>query len=377
MDCYLDSAATTAVLPCAAAALTAALCDFGNPSSRHALGQKAAATLKANRETLCAALGCSPEEFIFTSGGTESDNFAIFAALDHGKRRGKHLITSTIEHAAILEPLKRLEQQGYEVTYLKPDKSGHIIPADLQAALRPDTIFVSLMLVNNELGTIQPVADCARMAHRYSKDIWVHCDGVQGFLKMPFTVKDLDVDLMSVSGHKIGAPKGIGGLYIRKGLRLTPLLPGGGQEQNLRSGTEPTAMIAAFAAAVEDGFSHRAAHIAHMEQLRDYAKAQLSQMEGVKLLPGGDAPHILPLSLTGYKSEVVVRFLSDRGVYLSSGSACHRGKASHVFAALDLPKSQRDGALRISFSPTTTLAEVDAFLAGLTAARDGLFQTMS
>ncbi|MEG0441824.1 MAG: aminotransferase class V-fold PLP-dependent enzyme, partial [Oscillospiraceae bacterium] len=250
-------------------------------------------------------------------------------------------------------------------------------PADLQAALRPDTIFVSLMLVNNELGTIQPVADCANIIHRYSKDIWVHCDGVQGFLKVPFTVKDLDVDLMSVSGHKIGAPKGIGGLYIRKGLRLTPLLPGGGQEQNLRSGTEPTAMIAAFAAAVEDGFSHRAAHIAHMEQLQTYAKEQLSKIEGVTLLPGGDAPHILPLSLTGYKSEVVVRFLSDRGVYLSSGSACHRGKASHVFAALDLPKSQRDGALRVSFSPTTTLAEVDTFLAGLTAARDGLFQTMS
>ncbi|MEG0321281.1 MAG: cysteine desulfurase family protein, partial [Oscillospiraceae bacterium] len=321
--------------------------------------------------------GCTPEEFIFTSGGTESDNFAIFAALDHGKRRGKHIITSTIEHAAILEPLKRLEQQGYEVTYLKPDKSGHIIPADLQAALRPDTIFVSLMLVNNELGTIQPVADCANIIHRYSKDIWVHCDGVQGFLKVPFTVKDLDVDLMSVSGHKIGAPKGIGGLYVRKGLRLTPLLPGGGQEQNLRSGTEPTAMIAAFAAAVEDGFSHRAAHIAHMEQLQTYAKEQLSKIEGVTLLPGGDAPHILPLSLTGYKSEVVVRFLSDRGVYLSSGSACHRGKASHVFAALDLPKNLRDGALRVSFSPTTTLAEVDTFLAGLTAARDGLFQTMS
>ena len=377
MDCYLDSAATTAVLPCAARALTAALCDFGNPSSRHALGQKAAATLKANREVLCAALGCSPQEFIFTSGGTESDNFAIFAALDHGKRRGKHIITGAIEHAAILEPLKRLEQQGYEVTYLKPDRMGHILPADLQAALRPDTIFVSLMLVNNELGTIQPVADCARMAHRYSKDIWVHCDGVQGFLKVPFTVKDLDVDLMSVSGHKIGAPKGIGGLYIRKGLRLTPLLPGGGQEQNLRSGTEPTALIAAFAAAVEDGFANESAHIAHMKSLQAYAREQLSQIEGVALLPGGDAPHILPLSLTGYKSEVVVRFLSDRGVYLSSGSACHRGRASHVFSALGLPKNQLDGALRVSLSPTNTIADIDALIAGLTAARDELFQTMS
>ena len=376
---YLDNAATTPVRPEAAqAAMDAMLQGWGNPSSVYALGTRAAAQVKGWRADVAGALGCLPEELFFTSCGSESDNWAIQGALELNRRKGGHIVTTAIEHAAVLEPLKALERQGYEVTYLQPGRQGVLDPAQVEGALRPDTVLVSMMLVNNELGTILPVREAAAAIRRTGCPALLHCDAVQGFLKIPFTPKELGVDLLSISGHKVHAPKGVGALYVRKGLKLPPLIRGGGQEGGLRSGTEATSQIAAFAAAARLGASSSGEDQARMAGLKARAIQRLAQElpEAVVLTQGG-APHILPASLPGYKSEVVVRFLSDRGVYLSSGSACHRGRPSHVFAALKLPKAQQDGALRISFSYDTTQEDVDALIDGLKAAKEGLFPTLS
>ena len=278
----------------------------------------------------------------------------------------------------MLEPCRELERQGYEVTYLRPDREGNISLEELEAALRPDTALVSMMLVNNELGTVLPVAQAAQLIRRLGSSALIHCDGVQGFLKVPFTPAELGVDLLTVSGHKIHAPKGIGALYVRRGLKLPPLIRGGGQEGGLRSGTEATAQIAAFAAAVRAGAATREADVRHMAELKAETLARLQEaVPGLKPIGSGTAPHILAVTLPGYKSEVIVRFLSDRGICLSSGSACHKGKPSHVYAALKLPKCDLDGALRISFSYDTTQQDVDALADGLRAARAQLFPTLS
>lgn len=376
---YLDNAATTPVRAEAAQAAVKAMTEeWGNPSARHALGSRAAEQVKQWRGEVAAGLGCLPEEVVFTSCGTESDNWAIRAAAELGKRKGKHIITTAIEHAAVLEPCRALEREGYEVTYLQPDRSGNITAQQVKDALRPDTILVSMMLVNNELGTVLPVAETARAIRAARCPALLHCDAVQGFLKVPFTPEGLGVDTLAVSGHKVHAPKGIGALYIRRGLRLPPLIRGGGQEEGLRSGTEPTAQTAAFAAAVEAGRASLERDLAHMRELKDYAARTLrEQVPGLELIGAGTAPHILPVTLPGYKSEVVLRFLSDRGIYVSSGSACHKGKPSHVYAALKLPKKEQDGALRLSFSYDTTREDIDALVEGLQAAQAQLFPAMS
>ena len=376
---YLDNAATTQTRPEAAqAAVTAMTEEWGNPSSRYAFGQEASGRLKEHRAQVAAGLGCRPEEVYFLSCGTEGDNWAIAAAVEKNRRKGKHIITTAIEHAAVLEPIRELERQGYEVTWLQPDQQGIITAEQVEAALRPDTILVAMMLVNNELGTVLPVAETARAIRAARCPALIHCDAVQGFLKVPFTPEGLGVDTLAVSGHKVHAPKGIGALYIRRGLRLPPLIRGGGQEKGLRSGTEPTAQTAAFAAAVEAGRASLERDLAHMRELKDYAARTLrEQVPGLELIGAGTAPHILPVTLPGYKSEVVLRFLSDRGIYVSSGSACHKGKPSHVYAALKLPKPQLDGILRISFSYDTAREDVDALVQGLKEAQAQLFTSLS
>lgn len=363
MFAYLDNAATTRVCPEAAqAALEAMTEGWGNPSSGYALGREAAAKLEERRAVIARRLGCSPEELWFTSCGTEGDNWSIRAAVEHGKRKGRHIITTAIEHSAVLEPIRALAAQGYEVTYLKPDKTGHIHIDDLEAALRPDTVLVSMMLVNNELGTLLPVAEAARAIKAAGSPALLHCDAVQAFLKVPFTPAELGVDLLTVSGHKVRAPKGIGVQYIRRGLELKPLLLGGGQERALRPGTEPTAQIAALAAACEAWGEDCPARIAEVKR---YALESLSAVPGLEIVSAGDAPHICAVAMPGYPSEMLVRDLSDMGVYVSSGSACHKGKPSHVFAALGLPKRTLMGVLRVSFSPDSTREDVDALAAGL------------
>ena len=378
MGFYLDNAATTPVRREAAeAAMETMLELWGNPSARYDLGTEMTQRLRGWRDDMAYAIGCLPEEVIFTSCGTESDSWAIRAAAQLGRHTGKHIITTAIEHSAVLNPCRELEQQGYEVTYLKPDHTGNISIEDLKAALRPDTILVSMMLVNNELGTILPVAQAAKAIKAAHCPALFHCDAVQGFLKVPFTPKELGVDFLSISGHKIHAPKGIGVMYCRKGVKLPPMLLGGGQEGGLRSGTEPTSQIAALAAAARLGRDSLEADLKHMAELKEYAISELARIPGVRVLTQGGAPHILPITLTGYKSEVVVRFLNDRGVYVSAGSACHKGKPSHVYAALKLPKKEQDGVLRVSFFYDTTREDVDALVLGLKAAREQLFTSLS
>ena len=367
MFIYLDNAATTRVCPEAAqAALEVMTEGFGNPSSRYALGSAAAERLERDRAVVAAALGCLSEEVVFTSCGTEGDNWAIRAAVEHGRRKGKHIVTTAIEHAAVLEPIRALEREGYEVTWLRPDREGRISPQAVEDALRPDTVLVSMMLVNNELGTLLPVREAGEAIRRSGCPALLHTDAVQGFLKVPFTPAELGADLLTVSGHKVRAPKGVGALYIRKGLKLKPLLLGGGQERGLRPGTEPTAQIAALAAACAAWLPHREAYGAHMRAVKDRFLALAEErLSGAVVLSRGDAPHICALSLPGYPSEMLVRELGDRGICVSSGSACHRGKPSHVFAATGRPKRELMGALRVSFSPDSTAEEAEALVSAL------------
>ena len=374
---YFDYAATTPLCPQALEAMTRALAHFGNPSSRYAYGRDAAQSVKVCRETVAKALGCAPGEVSFTSCGTEGDNWAIRKGAELGRRRGRHIVTTAVEHAAVLETCRDLERQGYEVTYLPPDREGRITVDQVRDALRPDTALVSMMLVNNETGVVLPVADCVKAVKAFDPAILFHCDAVQGFLKLPYTPVSTGADLITVSGHKVGGPKGVGALYIRKGVRLAPLLTGGGQEEGLRSGTEATAQIAGFAAACQAvmadlGRPERTAAV------KAYTLERLTQdVPKLEVISPGDAPHICAVTLPGYPSEVLVRVLGDQGICLSSGSACHRGKPSHVFAAMGLPKPWLSGALRLSFSPDTTRAETDRLAEALAQASQSVFPVMS
>lgn len=371
---YFDHAATTQVLPQAAqAAFRVMTQDYGNPSSLHALGAQAHREVERHRETIAQALGCQRGEVYFTSCGTEGDNWAVRLAAHLGRHKGKHILTTAVEHSAVLEPCKELEQQGYQVTYLLPDHTGHIPLEDVEAALRPDTVLVSMMLVNNETGAIQPVVEVAKLLRRNRSAALLHTDAVQGFLKVPFTPRALGVDLLTLSAHKIGGMKGVGALYIRTGIRAVPLLRGGGQEHGLRSGTEATPQIAAFGTAAMIGRQHQTEHIAYLNELKTYALETLqAKVPTLTVVSAGDAPHICAVSLPGRPSQVVVRYLSDKGFYVSSGSACHHGKASHVYGAMDLPKPVRDGMLRLSFAPSNTREEVDALAQAMLSATQEL-----
>ena len=374
---YFDYAATTPVRPEAVSAMMAALTQFGNPSSRYEYGRQAAQRVKEGREVIAGAVGCAPGELFFTSCGTEGDNWALRRGVELNRRKGKHIVTTAVEHAAVLETCKDLERQGYEVTYLKPDRAGRVTAEQAVAALRPDTVLVSMMLVNNETGGLLPVAECAKAVKAADPAVLFHCDGVQGFLKTELPLARLGADLVTISGHKVGAPKGIGALYVKKGVRLAPLLTGGGQEEGLRSGTEATAQIAAFAAAVQ-AVAADSGRLERTAAVKEYTLGQLrAALPKLEVISAGDAPHICAVTLPGYKSEVIVRVLGDQGVCISSGSACHKGKPSHVFAAMGLPKPWLDGALRLSFSPESTREEADALVQALRGAADSLFTTLS
>ncbi len=366
---YLDNAATTPVPAAVADAMYDVLTrHFGNPSSQYPIGQEMKRAVEDWRAVIAAALGCPPERLYFTSCGTESDNWAIQSAVWQGRHTGRHIITTAVEHSAVLEPCRWLQQQGYEVTCLKPDRSGQITVEQVAAALRDDTVLVSMMLVNNETGCVFPVAETARLLRERKSRALLHCDAVQGFLKVPCAPEAWGVDLMSLSAHKLGGPKGIGALYISDRFRsVRPLLPGGGQERGLRSGTEATAQIAGFAKAVELRLTDYDAKLAHMAALRDSCRARLLTIPGMVPVAAGTAPHILALSLAGYPSANIVTDLGAQGICISAGSACHQGKASHVVSALGLDKRTAAGVIRISFSPENTITDVDALYEALKA----------
>ena len=273
-----------------------------------------------------------------------------------------------MEHSAVLEPCKLLAQQGYEVTYLKPGRDGNVTAEQVADALRKDTALVSVMLVNNETGCVFPAADIAALLREKGSPALLHCDAVQGFLKVPCDPEGWGVDLMSLSGHKVGGPKGVGALYIGPRVRNPrPLLPGGGQERGARSGTEATAQIAGFAKAVELRLADYDAKLAHMAALRDYCREKLLTIPGMVPVASGTAPHILAVSLADYPSTNIVTELGAQGICISAGSACHQGKASHVVSALGLDKKTAAGVIRISFSPDNTTSDVDALYDALKA----------
>ena len=360
---YLDHSATTFVLPEAAEAACRVMTQqFGNPSSVHKMGIEASGILEDARRSVASLMGADPSEITFTSCGTEAINTAIFGAA-HRRGRGKHVVTTAIEHSATLNACRRLEQEGYEVTYLEPDEGGHISVADLRAALRPDTVLLTCMLVNNEVGTILPVKEFGKLLRRKSPNALFHIDAVQGLARIPIKPRLWNADLLSVSGHKIGAPKGIGALYIRKGVHIAPLLYGGGQERGLRPGTEPLPNIAAFGTACRLRASCIEQNAARVSALADYLETQLAQRFPWAVQNGSpDLPYVRNYSFPGCKSEVLLRVLEMHEVYVSSGSACNKGRASHVLAAMKLPHERIDSALRISFSPSNTEADIDALL---------------
>lgn len=363
MEVYLDNAATTRVCDEAAEMVQRVMtAEYGNPSSGHSPGRRAKAVMDTARENIAAAIGAATGDMRFTSGGTESNNWAIFSAAKSRRHKGRHIITTAVEHESVLRPLEYLAQQGFEVTRLAPDKSGYIDISNFEKALREDTVLVTVMLINNETGTALPVSDIAKLLKRKKSSALLHCDAVQAFLKTTFTVSSLGADMISLSGHKIHGPKGVGALYIRRGLNLPPLIMGGGQEGAQRSGTEALPNIAGFGEAARIGFAHMAEAVEDMRSIREYARESLKKaLPEIEFIGRGDAVHILNFSLPGYKSEVLTNYLDGAGIYVSKGSACKKGARSHVLTAMGLDNKTVDGAVRVSISKYTTVEEIDYF----------------
>lgn len=373
MDIYLDNAATTRVCPEAADMAYSVMTEqYGNPSSTHARGREAKKLLDAARRELALCLGCQPKELAFTSCGSEADNWALLSGAWAASARGGHVISSMAEHDAVRKSLDELERRGYEVTRLPPDPSGAVPVQAVLDALRPDTVLVSLMLVNNETGAENDIPGLARALKKAAPKVLLHCDAVQGFLKVPFTVKSLGADMVTISGHKIHAPKGIGALYIRSGLHLRPLILGGSQEDGRRAGTEAMPAICAFGEAARLGRALMAESTERMAGLRQRAASRLLAENPGLVVIGGGAPHILCVSLPGYRSEVLMSVLESRGISVSKSSACKKGGRSHVLEAMGLPAPVIDGALRLGLSRYTTAEELDAFCLCLREARETL-----
>ena len=372
-DIYLDNASTTPVCEeCAEIAYSVMKDHYGNPSSTHTLGRHAASILKNARGQVSAALGSKPQEVYFTSCGSESDNWAIIRGARLRSHEGRHIISSQIEHDAVRKSLDYLESEGYEITRLKPDQTGSIHIQDVLEQVRSDTILVSLMMVNNETGAITDIDSIARQVHAVNPRILVHTDAVQAFMKIPFSAKKMDVDMISISGHKIHAPKGIGALYIRSGIKLPAYILGGGQENGMRAGTEALPQIAAFGLACEIAKKGFKAYTSEIRERKDTVSRLLAEEVPEAVILSGDAPHILSISLPGWRSEVLMNFMEAQGVYVSRSSACKKGARSHVLEAIGLEPEVIDGAIRVSFSRYNTPEDCEGFISCLKQARDQL-----
>ena len=357
---YLDNSATTKPCPQAVEAMMLAMTEnWANPSALYDFGIETGRQLRSARHAVAAAMGAEPDRVFFTSGGTEADNWAIFSTIKRFGKRGKHIITTAIEHHAVLHCMKELEAQGFEVTYLQPDETGTVTLAALKEALRKDTILVSIMMVNNEVGSVMPIAQMAKLTHKLCPDAVFHTDAVQGFLKVPFAAKTLGADLISVSSHKVHGPKGVGALYITPRLKSFPAyLIGGGQEGNYRSGTEGTPAIFGFAAACtamaatykEDVKAEQAMIAALVEKLATL---------GIRTNGSHEAPHVLSIAIPGVPTQNSINILQDHGICVSAGSACAKGHRSHVLEAMKVAPEAIDGSFRISICRENTVEELD------------------
>ena len=364
---YFDNSATTRPCKEAVEAMTLAMTqNWANPSALYGFGIDAAKELRVSRQQVAAAMGAEPDRVFFTSGGTEADNWAIFGTVKRFGKRGKHIITTAIEHHAVLNCMKELESQGYEVTYLQPDSMGCVTAQQLKAALRTDTILVSIMMVNNEVGSVMPIAQMANLTHKLCPNAIFHTDAVQGFLKIPFSAKMLGADLISISSHKIHGPKGAGALYISPKLKsFPPMIYGGGQESGYRSGTEGTPAIAGFATACAACAATVTADIAHESALLAKLVEKLSSLEQIQINGAHQAPHILSLSIPGVPTQNTINILQDHGICVSAGSACAKGHRSHTLTAMNLPPQVMDSSFRVSLSRETTEEDLDALVAGI------------
>lgn len=368
---YFDNSSTTAPSKkCIAAVLNSLDNNWGNPSSLHKLGISAEKDLSSAREEIARRLSCDEKEIIFTSGGTEANNLAIFGSVETLKRRGTRIVTTEIEHHSVTECFDKLEKQGFEVIRIKPDKFGRISYDDIYSAIDEKTIFVSIMLVNNEVGSILPI-NAARDAIRDKKaPAYLHTDAVQAFGKIPVDVKDLEVDLLTVSAHKIHGPKGVGSLYKSAKCRIQPTSLGGLQEKGLRGGTEAASLICGMGAAASE---IDLSNYEKVKELNQYLREQLKKIDGVVINSDDNAiPYILNFSLLGYRSETLLHFFESKEIYVSSGSACAKGEPSHVLKSMGLDRDAADGAIRLSFSSQNTKEEADVFVSALIEAKETL-----
>ena len=364
-EVYLDNSATTRCLESVANIVAKVMCeDYGNPSSMHMKGVQAENYVKMAKMVIAKNLKVNEKEIFFTSGGTESDNWAIIGAAMANHRAGNHLITTCIEHPAVLRTMEYLETQGFQVTYLPVDEFGRIRLQDLENALTPNTILVSIMHTNNEIGSLQPIAEAGNLIKRYNPNILFHIDAVQGYGKFRIAPKKMGVDMMSVSGHKIHGPKGIGFLYINEKVKIKPISYGGGQQKGMRSGTDNVPGMAGLAKAVEEVYQSLEKDVEHLYAIKEYFINGLMQIPDVTIngYTGFDsAPHIVSVSIRGIRSEVMLHALEDRGIYVSAGSACssHKATTSATLRAIGVEKDLLDSTIRFSFSIFTTREEID------------------
>ena len=365
MDVYFDNSATTKVLaPVADLVMKVMTEDYGNPSAKHGKGMRAEQYIKEAAEIIAGTLKVSPKEIVFTSGGSESNNMALIETAMANRRAGNHIISTAIEHASVYNPLAYLEEQGFEVTYLPVDHNGHISLEDLERAVRRETILVSVMYVNNEIGAVEPVEEIAKLIHKINPAILFHVDAIQAYGKFVIRPKRQGIELLSVSGHKIHAPKGIGFLYVDSRVKIKPLIYGGGQQRGLRSGTENVPGIAGLGAAAREMYRDHSERLKRMYEIKDYMISRLGEVEGttVNSLPGDQsAPQIVSASFSGVRSEVLLHALEEKGIYVSSGSACssNHPAVSGTLKGIGVKKELLDSTLRFSFGVFNTKDEVD------------------
>lgn len=365
MEVYLDNSATTKCFKDVAELMTKIMCeDYGNPSSMHNKGMQAENYIRNAKDIISRNLKVNEKEILFTSGGTESDNIALIGSAMANYRAGRHLITTKIEHPAILQTMKYLEEQGFEVTYLPVDKNGQIRLEDLEKAIRVDTILVSIMHTNNEIGALQPIEEAGSLIKKINPNIIFHVDAVQGFGKFRIYPKRMNIDLLSVSGHKIHGPKGVGFLYINEKIKIKPIIFGGGQQKGMRSGTENVPGVAGLAKAVEMIYADVDKNVEQLYRLKEHFIAGVTRIPDIKIngLTGKEsAPHIVSVSIRGIRSEVMLHALEEKGIYVSAGSACASNKpqTSDTLKAIGVEKELLDSTIRFSFSEFTTPEEID------------------